>query len=61
LREDLDVTREAIRKKGAKWKAEKTSMSELSSEERKKRLGLLPTDKELNEINRKKGCHNRER
>ena len=51
--EEQEETREAIKKKGAKWKAEKTSMSKLSQEERKNRLGLVPTDEELNRIKKK--------
>ena len=53
LSDELKKTREAIRKKGATWKAEKTSMSELSPEERRKRLGLLPTEEELEELKKK--------
>ena len=47
---ELKETREAIKKKCVKWRAEKTSISELSSEEQKKRLGLLPTEEELEEL-----------
>ena len=47
---ELKETREVIKKKCAKWRAEKTSISELSSEEQKKRLGLLPTEEELEEL-----------
>ena len=53
LSEDLKKTKEAIRKKGAKWKAEETSMSELTPEERRKRLGLLPSEDELEESKKK--------
>ena len=49
MSEDLKKTKEAIRKKGAKWKADETSMSELTPEERGKRLGLLPSEDELEE------------
>ena len=38
---DEEINKE-IRKKGAKWVAGKTSLSEMSPEERAKRLGLLP-------------------
>jgi hypothetical protein len=54
LSEDLKRTKEAIRKRGAKWKAEETSMSELTPEERSRRLGLLPSEEEL-ERSKKKG------
>ena len=54
MSEDLKRTKEAIRKRGAKWKAEETSMSELTPEERSRRLGLLPSEKEL-ERSKKKG------
>jgi hypothetical protein len=50
LSKELEETKEAIKKKGAKWKAKKTSMSKLSREERKKRLGLIPTEEELDRI-----------
>jgi len=53
LSEELKETKEAIEKKGAKWKAERTSMSELSPEERRKRLGLNPTEEELEAIKKK--------
>ncbi len=36
---DLDDIRHAIKAKGAKWHADKTSVSELSDEEKKRRLG----------------------
>ena len=52
--------KEKIRKKGAKWTAEDTSISKLPPEEQRKRLGLLPTDEELKEADKKlckkKGC-----
>lgn len=54
MSEDLKRTKEAIRKRGAKWKAEETSMSELTPEERSRRLGLLPSEEEL-ERSKKKG------
>lgn len=38
--EELDHIRNAIKAKGAKWHADETSMSRLSHEERKMRLGL---------------------
>lgn len=53
LTKELEETKEAIKKKGAKWKAEKTSMSELTPNERKKRLGLIPTEEELELIKKK--------
>lgn len=56
MSEDLRKTKEAIKKKGAKWKADETSMSELTPEEREKRLGLLPSEEELAE-SKKKGLH----
>jgi len=40
-------------KKGAKWKAGKTSMSTLTKEERRRRLGLIPTDEELERLKKK--------
>ena len=46
MSEDLEEVREAIKKKGARWRAEKTSISELSPEEMKKRLGSLLPDEE---------------
>jgi C1A family cysteine protease len=42
----LKVIREKIQEKSATWKAGKTSISELSPAERKRRLGILPTDKQ---------------
>jgi len=60
LTKKLEETKEAIKKKGAKWKAEKTSMSKLSRNERKKRLGLIPTEEELERI-RKKGYDKKEK
>jgi hypothetical protein len=50
LDEKLEETKEAIKKKGAKWKADKTSMSKLSRDERRKRLGLVPNEEELERI-----------
>jgi len=38
--QDLDHVRNAIKAKGAKWHADKTSVSDLSLEEKKMRLGL---------------------
>lgn len=62
MSEEVEETRKAIKKKGARWRAEKTSMSELSDEEKKSRLGLLPTEEELKEIKRKKlGCEKRKK
>jgi len=52
LSEDKD-NRSDKQKKGAKWKAGKTSMSTLTKEERKKRLGLIPTDEELERMKKK--------
>ena len=55
---DKELSREEIQKKikekKLKWKAEKTSISELPSEEKKKRLGLIPDEEEMGLI-RKKG------
>ena len=51
--EKLEETKEAIEKKGAKWKADKTSMSKLSRDERRKRLGLVPTEEEHERIRKK--------
>ena len=56
MSEDLKKTKEAIKEKVAKWKADETSMSELTPEESKRRLGLLPSEEELEE-SRKKGLH----
>jgi hypothetical protein len=47
--------KEKIRKKGAKWTAEETSISKLPPEEQRKRLGLLPTDGELKEAEKRLG------
>lgn len=44
---------EEIEKKGAKWRAEETSMSELSPEEQMRRLGLNPTEEEKEELKKK--------
>ena len=53
-----EISEEEIQKKikerKLKWKAQKTSMTELTLDERKKRLGLIPTDEEKALI-RKKG------
>ena len=38
---ELDDVRHAINDKGAKWRAAETSVSQLSSDERKKRASLL--------------------
>ena len=40
--------------KRAKWKSGKTSMSNLTKEERKKRLGLIPSDEELDRMEKKR-------
>jgi hypothetical protein len=42
-----------IEEKKAKWKSGKTTMSELTREERKKRLGLIPTEEESALIHKK--------
>ena len=55
--EELKETRKEIEKKGAKWRAEETSVSNLPTEERRKRLGLNPTDEELEALKKKgSGC-----
>ncbi|MGD2200394.1 MAG: hypothetical protein PVJ38_02025 [Candidatus Bathyarchaeota archaeon] len=54
MSEELEETKKAIDEKDAKWKAEKTTLSELSPEERKKRLGLEPTEEELEILKKKK-------
>jgi len=41
------------RKKDAKWESGKTSMSNLTKEERRKRLGLLPSEEELYRMKKK--------
>jgi len=41
--DDLDQIRDAIKAKGARWHADKTSVSDLSQEEKKMRLGLDET------------------
>ena len=43
----LDFLKAAVKDKGAEWQPAITSVSELSSEEQKDRLGLLPTNVEL--------------
>jgi hypothetical protein len=57
---DEEKLKEKIRKKGAKWTVEETSISNLPPEEQRKRLGLLPTDEELKEaekrLGKKRGC-----
>lgn len=45
--EELEQVRYAIKIRGAKWHAEKTSVSELSMEEKKMRLGLREDEKVL--------------
>jgi hypothetical protein len=40
-----------------KWKSGKTSMSNLTKEERKKRLGLIPSDEELDRMEKKGKTH----
>jgi len=47
--------RKKIRRKGAEWTAEETSISKLPPEEQRKRLGLLPTDEELKEADKRLG------
>lgn len=61
MSEELKETRQAIKKKGAKWRAEETSISELPPEERRKRLGLNPTEEELEALKKKDlGCEKKE-
>jgi len=56
--EEEELSEEEIKKKikekKAEWEAGKTSMSKLSPEERKKRLGLIPTEEEMELIRKKK-------
>ena len=59
LNKNTEKVEEAIKKRKAKWKAERTSLSELSVDEQRKMLGLLPTDQELKKIKRKKLDHER--
>lgn len=49
----VEEIQKKIEKKKLKWKARKTSMTELTLEEKKKRLGLIPTDEERALIRRK--------
>jgi len=49
----VEEIQKKIEKKKLRWKAGKTSMSELSLEEKKKRLGLIPTDEEKALIRKK--------
>lgn len=42
--EELKTIQQAIKQKKAKWKAGSTSMSKLSPEERRKRLGAIKKD-----------------
>ena len=57
MKEELEKVRKAIRDKGAKWKAEKTSVSELTAQEKRERLGLILTDEELEDAKkREKAC-----
>ena len=46
----LGNIRARIKEKGVKWQAAVTSVSELSVKEQKDRLGLIPTDRELQMI-----------
>jgi len=48
----LENIRASIKDKGAKWQAAVTSISKLSFEEQKKRLGLIPTSQELQMISK---------
>jgi hypothetical protein len=50
---DKERLQEKIRKKGADWKADETSMSGLTDEEIRARLGLLPTEDEKKTIEKK--------
>lgn len=50
--EELERIKSSIKKKDLKWQAAKTSVSMLSPEERKRRLGLLPGKKELELISK---------
>lgn len=43
----LDALQAQIEEKKVKWQAARTSISELSIEEQKKRLGLIPNDKQM--------------
>jgi hypothetical protein len=48
-----DEINKEIAKKKYKWKAGKTSLSELPLEEQKKRLGFIPTEEEKEKISKK--------
>lgn len=54
--EEVEKIRKAIKDKGAKWKAEKTSVSELTIQEKRERLGLILTDEELEKAKKRQKC-----
>lgn len=53
---DKERLQEKIRKKGADWKAEETSMSGLTDDEIRARMGLLPSEDEKKALEKKGGC-----
>lgn len=60
MSEELKETREAIKKK-AKWRDEETSVSELPPEERRRSLGLIPTEEKTEALKKKSlDCGKRE-
>ncbi len=46
MNEELENIKAEVKRKKGKWKPGETSISKLSPEERKKRLGLIPPDDE---------------
>ena len=46
----LEMLKNLIDEKKVNWKAARTSVSELSPEDRKKRVGLIPTNEQLEQI-----------
>jgi hypothetical protein len=53
---DKERLQKKIREKGAGWKAEETSMSDLTDDEIRARMGLLPTEDEKKALEKKCGC-----
>jgi len=52
---DKKRLQEKIKEKGADWKADETSMSGLTDDEIRARMGLLPTEDEKKTIEKKCG------
>ena len=54
MSEELEEIQKAMKKKGAKWVAKKTWVSELTDEEMKNMLGHIDPEKETKRLKRNK-------